>query len=151
MHCDAVELGMTVCTYTRLGTTDGMLIHERHLQARGTTQLGVVLNWVPGHGGDVWFVRHVKTGDVAAYCFNEFDLPRYKRVSRSGGRNRRARVKPVLIPINPPKRPISKQKKTYAEWQRTKSYKKATSRFVRRRALKLKRTGRKALELKRAA
>jgi hypothetical protein len=54
----------------QLGSTTGMLVHDRHLKARQPNSRGTLLQWVPGHGGDVWAVKHA-SGDVAVYSVNE--------------------------------------------------------------------------------
>jgi hypothetical protein len=41
--------------------------------ARAPGITGVVASYVPGHGGDVWFVRHDNTLDVGAYIFTELE------------------------------------------------------------------------------
>lgn len=60
--------------------TRGFLVADRHLMARKRNALGLIEGWVPGHGGDVYWVRHAE-GDaradpcpVAAYLYTEFDL-----------------------------------------------------------------------------
>lgn len=72
MQDSAVESGLNV-KITRLGSTLGMTIAERHLSVRKVGITGTVLNFVPGHGGDVWFVQHDKSEDIGAYVFNEFE------------------------------------------------------------------------------
>ncbi len=57
---------------TRLESTTGMLIKKEYLDNRKLGAVGEIVNWVPGHGGDVWWVKH-DSGEVAAYCFTEFD------------------------------------------------------------------------------
>jgi hypothetical protein len=68
---DEIKKGMHV-KIGRLGTTDGMLINQRHLTCRRTGITGVIDGWVPGHGCDVWWVRHDRSLDIGAYCFTEF-------------------------------------------------------------------------------
>lgn len=77
---DGLEYGTRVRTNTELGETKGFLIVERHLKARKPNALGLIAHYVPGHGGDVWFVRHSE-GDaksdpcpIAAYSYGEFEL-----------------------------------------------------------------------------
>jgi len=53
------------------GTT-GLMIAPKNLEARGVDKIGVVTGYVPGHGGDVWWVRH-DDGSVGAYVFTEFE------------------------------------------------------------------------------
>ena len=75
-----LEPGTRIRTHVKLGETTGFLIAERHLSARKREALGLIVDPVPGHGGDVYFVRHAE-GDsgndpcpVASYCFTEFEL-----------------------------------------------------------------------------
>lgn len=72
MDCNAVNPGMTV-RVVRLEGTEGMLIHNRHLACRKVGVVGIVKGYVPGHGGDVWFVAHEGSDDVGAYMFTEME------------------------------------------------------------------------------
>ncbi len=72
MNLDAVKSGIRVKT-TALGDTKGMLIKEKHLEVRREGLTGTVKSYVPGHGGDVWFVQHDNSEEVGAYCFTEFE------------------------------------------------------------------------------
>lgn len=57
--------------------TVGMMIRPDYLANRRASMDGVALDYVPGHGGDVWWVRHDIEGQdpiIAAYCTNEFQL-----------------------------------------------------------------------------
>ncbi len=72
MDLNEVKSGLRVKT-TELGKTTGMMIAAEHLTVRATGVVGVVKNWVPGHGGDVWFMEHEGSNDVGAYAFNEFE------------------------------------------------------------------------------
>jgi hypothetical protein len=67
------KTGMRVRT-TRLGSTIGMLIKEKHLRVRRSGITGAIQGWVPGHGGDVWWVLH-DDGDnvIGAYCTDEME------------------------------------------------------------------------------
>lgn len=67
-----VKIGMKVVT-TKLGETTGMLIKPRHLDCRSSGITGTVQSYVPGHGGDVWFVQHDGSEDIGAYCYTEFE------------------------------------------------------------------------------
>ncbi len=62
---------------TKLEDTQGMLIAQRHLSVRKEGITGTVLSYVPGHGGDVWFVKHDGTGEVGAYTFTELERVQY--------------------------------------------------------------------------
>ncbi len=57
MNDSDVKTGMRVVVTKDHGTI-GMLIMDRHLSVRRIGAIGTVRNWVPGHGGDVWFVEH---------------------------------------------------------------------------------------------
>ena len=67
--------GKRIKTAMMLGSTDGMAIAQRHLDTRMPNCEGTVKGYVPGHGGDVWFVEH-PDGAVAAYSITEMaELP----------------------------------------------------------------------------
>ena len=64
---------MRVRVHTVSGTS-GMLITQKHLDVRREGAIGIVMGHVPGHGGDVWWVRHEDAYDeIGAYMFNEFE------------------------------------------------------------------------------
>ena len=70
MKLDNIYSGLRVIT-TKLESTVGMLVHPDHLANRKPHEPGRIVQYVPGHGGVVWFVRH---GDdsIAAYGYTEF-------------------------------------------------------------------------------
>ena len=70
MDVNDFQKGLKVCVVNDYGT-EGMLINPQHLAIRQLGKVGTVLNYVPGHGGDVWFVQ--QDNGVAAYCFNELE------------------------------------------------------------------------------
>ena len=70
MDLQKVEVGLRIKTI-KLHSTKGMMIKSHHLEVRKAGVEGVVKGYVPGHGGDVWWVEH-DDGKVGAYCFNEF-------------------------------------------------------------------------------
>jgi hypothetical protein len=72
MDCNDVKPNLRVRT-TTLGETTGMMIVPRHLDCRKEGVVGVVDQAVPGHGGDVWFVKHEGSEDIGAYVFNELE------------------------------------------------------------------------------
>jgi hypothetical protein len=72
MNDSEVKIGMRV-KIGKLGETTGMLIQPRHLDCRKEGVTGTVKGWVPGHGGDVWWVAHDNSDDVGAYVFNEME------------------------------------------------------------------------------
>lgn len=71
-----MRAGMRV-RVAKLESTVGMLINPAALLRRKAGQTGTVLDWVPGHGGDVWWVTHdaADAGDglISAYCFTELE------------------------------------------------------------------------------
>ena len=64
--------GTPIITNAQLESTEGMFVVARHLDARKTNILGTIKGYVPGHGGDVYYVEH-EPGDVAVYCYTEFE------------------------------------------------------------------------------
>jgi hypothetical protein len=72
LEVQGMKIGMKV-KVTHLETTDGMLISEKHLLPRKADSVGEVLGWVPGHGGDIWWVKHDVTGEICAYSFTELE------------------------------------------------------------------------------
>lgn len=71
MDCNDVKTGLRI-RITNLGDTKGMLINSRHLDCRQKGITGTVDGYVPGHGGDVWFVKH-DDGQVGAYSYTEME------------------------------------------------------------------------------
>lgn len=73
MDCNDVKEGLKV-RISKLQPTDGMIIAHRHLRCRSKGITGTVKHYVPGHGGDVWFVGHDGSDDIGAYCFTELEI-----------------------------------------------------------------------------
>ncbi len=73
MKLQNIQKGIEIKTNKKLGDTKGFLINKKNLDARTPNSVGTVLNWVPGHGGDVWWIKH-QDNSVGAYLFNEFEL-----------------------------------------------------------------------------
>ena len=71
MELNKVRVGLRVKTM-KLGSTKGFFITQRHLDVRKSRITGTVTGWVPGHGGDIWWVKH-DDGTVGAYGFDEFE------------------------------------------------------------------------------
>lgn len=72
MDCNSIKLGLRV-RITEIEDTNGMMIEQRHLECRDAGVTGTVLCYVPGHGGDVWFVHHDGNDEVGAYYFTELE------------------------------------------------------------------------------
>lgn len=71
MNLSEVRAGLRV-KVTRLGSTKGMTVNPNHTYCRRVGACGEVIGWVPGHGGDVWWVKQ-GVGEIGAYCFDEFE------------------------------------------------------------------------------
>lgn len=69
-----LEPGTVIRTHEVLGPTTGMLIQQRHLDARRPNAVGTIKGWVSGHGGDVYWVTHQDETVSAAYGWPEFEL-----------------------------------------------------------------------------
>lgn len=72
MNLNRVREGLRVII-TKLMDTRGMFIERKHLDVRKIGITGVVRGYVPGHGGDVWFIKHDKSSEIGAYMFTEFN------------------------------------------------------------------------------
>jgi hypothetical protein len=46
------------------------LVQQRYLDARRPNEVGGYSGYVPGAGGDVWWIEH-KDGTIGAYMYNE--------------------------------------------------------------------------------
>lgn len=72
MDIELIKPGLKIKTNAKLGKTGVLNIKLIHLKARRPNTEGTVKNFVPGCGGDVWFVLH-EDGSVAAYRTDEFE------------------------------------------------------------------------------
>ena len=72
MRDSDVKPGLRVKTI-KLGNITGMFIVPKHLDVRREGVVGTIKDYVPGHGGDVWFVQHEGTDEVGAYIFTEME------------------------------------------------------------------------------
>jgi len=72
MNCNDIKPELRVKT-TKLESTNGMCIAQKHLNVRQEGVTGTVKSYVPGHGGDVWFVQHDNPTEVGAYCYTELE------------------------------------------------------------------------------
>lgn len=74
MELDEVKIGLRV-EIVRLEDTKGMFVAKKHLDVRDVGAKGEIIGYVPGHGGDVWWIKH-DNGSIGAYVFNEFEVLR---------------------------------------------------------------------------
>ena len=58
--------GIDVRTAFELGSTDGMFVSSKNLEARKENVPGKIAGYVPGHGGDVYWIKH-EDNTVGAY------------------------------------------------------------------------------------
>ncbi len=72
MESDEIRIGMRV-KITGLKSTRGMFIDDKHLKVRKVGIIGTIEGWVPGHGGDVWWIRYHYSGRIGVYASNEFE------------------------------------------------------------------------------
>jgi len=73
MNVNDIKPGIWVKVHT-LGSTRGFLINPKNLGYRREGAVGQVMTWVPGHGGDVWWVQHHDNPDeIAPYGFPEIE------------------------------------------------------------------------------
>ena len=70
---DCVPIGHRV--YATAIDQTGLLVGRRHLDAMKVGVEGTVTGYVPGHGGDAWWVQH-DDGSVAAYWYPELEFAR---------------------------------------------------------------------------
>lgn len=52
----------------------GFLVKPEYLEARKAGTKGTTFGWVPGAGGDVWWVKH-EDGTIGAYLYTEVTDP----------------------------------------------------------------------------
>ena len=74
MELENIRIGMHVKVIADIGTM-GMFVKPKHLALRRVGATGTIIDYVPGHGGDVWWVRHDDNEgkDIAAYSFTELE------------------------------------------------------------------------------
>ena len=70
MDVNEIKPGLMVKVVCDDGT-QGMIINPDILACRKVGKQGIVKSYVPGHGGDVWFVQ--QDNGIAAYCFTEIE------------------------------------------------------------------------------
>lgn len=48
----------------------GFFVKDKYINCRRTDEVGTYRGWVPGAGGDVWWIEHMD-GTIGAYLFDE--------------------------------------------------------------------------------
>lgn len=64
---------ITVRTKKRIAPKEecrGFFVHDRNLDARKPNTIGYFIGYVPGAGGDVWWIEH-DDRTIGAYMYNE--------------------------------------------------------------------------------
>ena len=46
-------------------------VAQKHIDCRKPNATGKFLGWIPGGGGDLWWIQHNETNDVGAYLYKE--------------------------------------------------------------------------------
>jgi len=72
MDLNDIKVGLHVRTYNKLRSAIGFIVHEKYLDARSPNKRGEILGYIPGHGGDCWWIKH-SNSTIGAYCFDEFE------------------------------------------------------------------------------
>lgn len=67
-----LDRGTKIVTDKTLGSTAGILVKDEYLANRRPSAKGTILGFVPGHGGDIYWVQH-EDESIAAYGWMEFD------------------------------------------------------------------------------
>ncbi len=73
MDLKDVKPGLQIRTAFQLESTAGIHASERTLSLRKPDTDGVVQQFLPGHGGDIWLIAHEGDDYCAAYGFTEFE------------------------------------------------------------------------------
>jgi hypothetical protein len=68
-----LERGVRVHTHKKLDREDGLIAMPTLIANRRGDADGAIYDIVPGHGGDVYWVKHADT-KIAPYCFTEFEF-----------------------------------------------------------------------------
>ena len=71
MELSNVKVGLEV-RITKLGDTRGMNINTEYLETRTINATGIIVGYVSGHGGDVWWIDHGNKV-IGAYAYDEFE------------------------------------------------------------------------------
>ena len=72
MDASEIRTGIRIKTTKKLNSADGWCVHLNNISTRKNNTEGAILYCVPGHGGDVWFIKH-DDNTVAAYDTFEFN------------------------------------------------------------------------------
>lgn len=68
-----LESGIAIHTHKKLDSTEGLIAMPSLIANRREDADGTIDGIVPGHGGDVYWVKHADA-KRAPYCFTEFEL-----------------------------------------------------------------------------
>lgn len=75
MECPSVILRnhTKVIIHDTIDKDPGFLVKKHHLECRKPSVSGIICGVVPGHGGDVYWVKH-EDETIGAYGYPEFEL-----------------------------------------------------------------------------
>ncbi len=66
-------VGTKIITSIALHPTTGLMVKPKYLEARRPSTAGIIQGFVPGHGGDIYWVEH-EDESIAVYGWMEFEL-----------------------------------------------------------------------------
>ncbi len=69
-----LEPGTAIITHNPLSLALGILVEEEFLNKRKPGQKGVIVKYVDGHGGDIYYVKHDNSDDISVYGWYEMEL-----------------------------------------------------------------------------
>lgn len=69
MELDEIKIGLRV-EVKKLEDTKGMMIKKEHLDVRTVGVKGTVIGYVPGHGGDIWWIKRMMVISELTFLMN---------------------------------------------------------------------------------
>lgn len=60
-------------SYSQHEATNTFFVVPKHILARKPGATGIYHGWVPGGGGDLWWVQH-EDNSIGAYCYTELEF-----------------------------------------------------------------------------
>lgn len=70
---DGISGGLRVRVTKLKSDGRGFLVKDEHLECRREGVTGTIRGWVPGAGGDLWWVHHDDSEEIGAYIFTELE------------------------------------------------------------------------------
>lgn len=66
-------VGTKIITSIALHPTTGIMVKPKYFETRRPSTVGTIQGFVPGHGGDIYWVQH-EDESIAVYGWQEFEL-----------------------------------------------------------------------------